>query len=505
MKIRHQGALLVGIPIVCQLVSAIVLVGSLQSLETAGHKEAKAKAVISACQDVRAAGTKIMLYVAGQQFFYGDEDGTSAKQAMDRLVAKKMRIIETEVADDPEAVKLAHKFRADVNELTVAIGDIGQIMENPEVPHWANRKSLLLARYLNEHEHMEEVSLLFQRCIKDEELIIARFKPMLEEWQPKATQQRRNLVWTAVGGAIAGSILSIAIALVFGKRLVNRLAILMEHIDRFGAGKPVVATVGGNDELTLLDGKFREMAVARYEAEEFKRNLMSMVAHDLRSPLASANLTIDVIIQTRGQQLDEWVKKRLTRLDGELQRLMRLANSLLDIEKIESNKLDLNVSSAKVSQIIEDTIRAVEGSAASKQISIVQNIEGVSALDCDKERIIQVLVNLVSNALKFSPRGSSIFLNVRPEAPNAVRFEVVDQGPGVPEQERSRLFKKFEQLDQEQETKKQGSGFGLYLTSMIVQSHRGYAGYEKPPEGSNFYFVLPATQESDQQAPPESL
>ncbi|MBY0551777.1 MAG: HAMP domain-containing histidine kinase [Candidatus Obscuribacterales bacterium] len=497
MRIRHQGAILLGIPLLCQIVFAVVLTRNIALLDDAGRKEARAKLVISSCQEIRGVGARVMMGVMGRQLF-SDPNGTSVKQAIDNVVSHKFQAVEDLVSDDPTSLKLVQKYKRDVGKLGEVLADFGTIMDDTNTPAWADRKNLLLARYLNEQEQMEEALVRFQHCVDDEETLIKRFTPILEEWRPKALAERKNLRNTVIAGVTVETLLFIGIALFMGKTLIGRLAVLMKNIDRFSAGQPVTETLTGNDELTELNTKFREMAAARYEAEEFKRNLMSMVAHDLRSPLASANLTIDVILHTREAELDDWVKKRLGRLDSELRRLFRLANSLLDVEKIESNKLELDLAEHSPEEIIDATKKALEGSAAAKNISLRQDITTTTKLTCDKERLIQVLVNLVSNSLKFAPKDSTVTLRVtsREEA-GELRFAVIDQGPGVPEEDRSKLFQKFSQLDQEMEIKKQGSGFGLYLTGMIVRAHNGRAGYERAGEESVFFFDLPTDLKPD--------
>lgn len=489
MRIRHQGAILLGIPLLCQIVFAVVLTRSIALLDDAGRKEARAKMVISSCQEIRGVGTRVMMSVMGRQLFYADE--ASVKQSIENAVSHKFAIIEQLVSDDPASLQLVQKYKRDLSSLGAVLGDLGRIMDDPNTPAWADRQNLLLSRYLNDQEQMEEALVRFQHSVDDEEALIKRFTPILDEWRPKALVERRNLRTTVIAGVILETLLFIGIALVMGKTFINRLAVLMNNIDRFSAGQPVKETITGNDELTELNAKFREMADARYEAEEFKRNLMSMVAHDLRSPLASANLTIDVILQTKDADLDDWVKKRLGRLDGELRRLTRLANSLVDIEKIESNKLELDLAETSPAEIIDSTSKALEGSAVAKNITLRQDITVEDNLTCDKERIIQVLVNLVSNSLKFAPKNSTVTLRVKSHENSTVRFSVIDQGPGVPDEDRPLLFQKFSQLDQDLEVKKQGSGFGLYITNMIVMAHHGHTGYERTDEGSEFYFDLP--------------
>lgn len=491
MKIRQQGALLVGIPLVCQILAGTVLIRNFMLVEQAGMREIQAKTLISTCQEIRSIGVRAMIVAVGQELMVSQERIVSLAD-VSRVSKEKFQLMEKLLAGDDTSLKMARKFKKDVQKLIEVLGDAGQIIEDPTVPSWADRKNLLLTRYLNEQELLQEAMVVYQQCIEDEEVLIKRFTPVVREWQPKALRERHNLLTSIIAAVVVEVILWIVLSIFIGKKFVDRLSVLMKHIKCFGAGKPVEGSVTGNDELTELDVSFREMANAKYEAEEQKRTLMSMVTHDIRSPITAANLTINVILDTKADQLDTWVTSRLRRLGSDMQRLCRLANSLLDIEKIESGKLELELGDCTATEIIESAVNCLEPTAAAKKMEIETRIDGDLALFCDKERIIQVMINLLSNAIKFGPKGSKIQIDVSSaDSGQFVRFEVIDQGKGVSEEDSARLFQKFCQLG-EQETRKQGSGFGLYLASMIISAHGGKIGYDHIDLGSRFFFALPS-------------
>jgi signal transduction histidine kinase len=469
-----------------------VLTRNLELLDQAGRKEARAKEVISQCQEIRTIGAQTMMRLTGRQLLQSTGDVDFSKDYLKRI-NDPFDTLEQLVQGDAVAMKLVQEYKGHCITLSNIMGDAGKILDDPEVPQWAERKRLIHARYLNEIEQMEEGVYVFTKCVRVEAEIVSRFKPVLKEWRPRALRERQNLRTNILAAVLIETLIALGIAMVVGKNILDRLSILMKNIESFSKNKPVEAMIEGDDELAELNSKFQEMASARYEAEEFKSNLMSMVAHDIRSPLSSANLTIDIMLQRGGDQLDDWMKKRLTRLDGEMRRLIRLTNSLLDIEKIETNKLTLNLESARVEALLEATVSSLEGSAAAKKVKLEQIVAVDTDIVCDKERVIQILINLVSNALKFAPAGSNVTLNVFVlKEGDRVRFEVLDRGAGVPVNERDRLFHKFSQLSQQADIKKQGSGFGLYLTNMIVLAHNGSVGYEERSEGGScFFFELP--------------
>ncbi len=490
MRVRHQGAILIGIPLVCQVVFAFILVGNIGLLEEAGQREANAKAVISACQDMKAVMSRLVLEVLAREFLSAAE-GNSIKTSVISVIDLKFKAIEKLLKDDPEAQKIAKQYKEDLVYLSGAVADGGEVKSTD--PNLDGQ--LTLARYLNNGEQIEEIIIYSQRCLRDDRALMKRFVPILEEWRPKALHERQSLRTKIFVAIFIEVILSLSIAFWIGRRFVNRLHLLMSNIDKFSQGATNLEKLSGDDELSELDEKFRDMAIARNEAEEFKRSLMAMVAHDLRSPLASSNLLIETILG-RKAELSAWVNTRVSRLQGELQRLLRLANSLLDIERIESNKLELDILPSSAVDIACITFSAVEGAAQIAGIKLISEVEIEDDIYLDEDRIVQVLVNLVSNSLKFAPSKSEITLRISTSHDGEhARFEVIDHGPGVPEAEQAKLFKKFSQASQDAALKKQGTGFGLYLTDMIVKEHGGTTGYRYSEDGGScFFFELPIVQ-----------
>ncbi|MBX9694956.1 MAG: HAMP domain-containing histidine kinase [Cyanobacteria bacterium] len=489
MRVRHQGAILIGIPLVCQVVFAFILIRNIGLLEEAGQREANAKAVISACQDMKAVMSRLVLEFLAREFLSAAE-GNSIKKSVNSVINDKFGTIRSLLKEDPEAEQIAKQYQEDLICLSSVVADTGEIKSSD--PHFNGRRSL--ARYLNNGEQMEELLVYSQRCLVDDRALMKRFVPILEQWRPKALHERESLRTTILIAISVEIILSLSIAFVLGKRFITRLQLLMSNIDKFSHGATDLEKLSGDDELAELDQKFRVMAISRNEAEEFKRSLMTMVAHDLRSPLASSNLLIETILGKRAE-LTDWVNTRLSRLQGELHRLLRLANTLLDIERIESSKLELDCQAVSAFELVIATFSAVESAAQMAEIKLKSNVEFEDDISLDEDRIVQVLVNLVSNSIRFAPKNSEITLRiVGVNDDKSVQFQVIDHGPGVPEAERDKLFKKFSQTSQDPSVKKLGTGFGLYLTDMIVKAHGGDTGYTySQEEGSCFFFEIPLT------------
>ncbi len=226
----------------------------------------------------------------------------------------------------------------------------------------------------------------------------------------------------------------------------------------------------------------------RKEVENIRREFVAMINHDLRTPLTSLIMLIELLDSGLHGELLPKGKEACNLALIELQRLMRLVNDLLDLEKLESGKLFVQQDMVCVLDIIEASVSSLKSYAESRDLKIVYP---ETEADCwaDRSRVIQVLVNLLSNAIKFSPAQSSINIAVE-ELPDCVKISVSDEGRGIPADKGGQLFKRFVQM--KLEDARVGSGLGLSICKAIVDAHNGTIGFvNKQPTGSCFYFTLP--------------
>ncbi len=233
----------------------------------------------------------------------------------------------------------------------------------------------------------------------------------------------------------------------------------------------------------------------RQEIEQAKREFVAMVSHDLRTPLTSLQGTIYLLEIGSLGSLNDRGKLIMKKMEKELGRLIRLINDLLDFEKLKAGKFDLAFHETKISEVIEASIDAVRHIADVRQIQIT--VDSVDwKLECDGARIIQVLVNLLSNALKFSPTGGTVEVCLT-RYDDGIEVGVRDRGRGIPEEFRTAIFEKFKQVKREDATHHKGTGLGLPICKAIIEQHAGTIGVESVEgEGSTFWFRLPETQAS---------
>ncbi len=233
----------------------------------------------------------------------------------------------------------------------------------------------------------------------------------------------------------------------------------------------------------------------RKEMERRFKDFYSTVSHELRSPLTSIRGCLTLIKEMAEGELPESTIQMLGIADASCERLIRLINDLLDVKRIEEGKFTLDLQVVDAVKIATLAVEGLRGYAAKLDVSIEIVVEDPRHVDADADRVVQVLTNLISNALKFSPEGGTVYLKISKNNKN-VRFSVIDQGPGIPPEQMHKLFSRFGQLGEKDNRRKLGTGLGLAISKAIVQEHQGEIGVESVlGKGSTFWFELGGTVE----------
>lgn len=229
----------------------------------------------------------------------------------------------------------------------------------------------------------------------------------------------------------------------------------------------------------------------RRRVEQLKAEFVSTVSHELRTPLTSIAGSLGLLAGGAMGALPEKAGRLIQIAHVNSQRLVRLINDILDIEKIESGKLRLELAPLDLRGIAQRSIDGVQGFAEDLGVSLSLEA-GEPALICgDADRLVQVVTNLLSNASKFSPHSSVVGVSVHLHK-RVARLSVADQGPGVPDAFRSQIFTKFAQADTSDTRAKGGTGLGLAIAREITERHGGRLWFESTPrEGSIFHLDLP--------------
>ena len=238
-----------------------------------------------------------------------------------------------------------------------------------------------------------------------------------------------------------------------------------------------------------------------------KNDFVSTVSHELRTPLTSIRGSLGLIEGGVAGALPDKAKNLVAVARNNCERLIRLINDILDIEKIEAGKIDFDMKPVDLIAIVNQSLADNEGYARTHQCSYVLRSEiSTARVTGDRDRLLQVIANLLSNAAKYSPPGGVVEVNVTQKG-ERLRIEIVDSGPGIPREFRKRIFQKFSQADSSDTRKKGGSGLGLSIAKAIVEYHGGEIGFdsataeeaaEGPParatSGTTFWFELPVAR-----------
>ena len=237
------------------------------------------------------------------------------------------------------------------------------------------------------------------------------------------------------------------------------------------------------------------------------RDFYFTVSHELRSPLMSVQGSLALIKRDEDTELSERSQRCVNVADQSCDRLIKLINDLLDVKRIEAGKLRLNLEPVSPSQLVEYAMQNLDGIAAGQGITCKVENRTDALVNVDGDRIVQVLTNLLSNAFKFSPKGSTVTVAIDDNHDGFIRLGIRDTGPGISEDDSKRLFTKFEQTEAKPSFRHMGTGLGLVISKSIIKEHGGTIGAQtKLGEGSEFWFTLPAcvAQESPEAAPPVS-
>jgi len=242
---------------------------------------------------------------------------------------------------------------------------------------------------------------------------------------------------------------------------------------------------------------------AAHEVQRMKQELISIVSHELRSPLTSIKGFLSLLIEGVYGELSVKLIDRARRADANTQRLMRLVNDLLLIEKLESGIMSIEKSAIAFSSVLQQALDSLRDFANSHQVKLeAESIE--EQLFADGDRLTQVMINLISNAIKYSESGQSVSITCA-EAPGWFEVRVTDQGRGIPLSARQRIFERFQQVETDDSKRKGGTGLGLAICKAIIEQHGGTIGVDSElGKGSAFWFRLPTAKENDESEPSQS-
>ena len=229
----------------------------------------------------------------------------------------------------------------------------------------------------------------------------------------------------------------------------------------------------------------------RKQMDRMKDEFISVVNHELRTPLTSIHGAVKLLQQGAGGELPEKAGRLVGLAVENTERLRCIVDDILDLDQIASGRMQFRLEPVDARAALDQVARGYETAARAAGVALEVTVPAELQVRADGQRLHQVLANLVSNAIKFAPRDSRVTLGASAAAPRAVRLEVIDRGPGIPEHFRGRIFERFAQADMNTRRSKGGSGLGLSIAKQMTEHMGGTIGYSSEPGRTAFFLTLP--------------
>jgi signal transduction histidine kinase len=239
------------------------------------------------------------------------------------------------------------------------------------------------------------------------------------------------------------------------------------------------------------------------ELEKLKSDFVANVSHELRTPLVVIQQSLSILTSELTEKLNDDQKRFFDNTQNNLSRLRNLINGLLDIASIEAGKFKLKLGIFDINEVVRAVVEFLDKWAKTKNIILeVKLLPSKNEILMDKDRITQVITNLVGNSIKFTPEAGKISVVLNERMPDdifrqeSIEVSVIDNGPGIEAKDLERIFNKFEQAGTAQPASSGGTGLGLAIAKEIVQMHKGKIWVESEVgKGSRFSFLIPKIKE----------
>jgi signal transduction histidine kinase len=489
IKVLHKGLVLVLVPMLFEVIFVLVLTASLRNAEYAAWKASHSQAMVSEANDLAVASFRTAMSLL---FYASSKHSSFALQYSDQVnqVGEHIKRIRALEVGDPVSRQGLQRLDDLSNKIFELLSSARNIIDSEdklalEQFSWRTDLARLLKQLMSETDHFIKYASDVKRIDLE-------------------TQDRnRNIVIACIiCGLTVNIALAAALVSLFSAGIVKRMKVMIDNTTRVAHAQELNPIVDGSDEIAELDRFIHQMADDLRISEERRKELLAMVSHDLRSPIVAVNGSLLLLLRNVVGQVDDKVRKELERAERNTRRLILLINDLLDIEKIASGKLEVKKSWSSVDEIFDESMNSLKGMGDQKGVKI-QLAKTHLRIFADAPRIVQVVVNLCSNAIKFSPERGTIFLNAN-RLPDAVELSVTDQGKGIDAEFKQKLFGRFEQNKGDSTASVGSSGLGLYICKNLVGLHEGTIGVDSEPgHGSKFWFRIPIPPAGEDQVEEE--
>lgn len=483
LSLSRKALILVAVPLVFELGFLVTLGLALEQVEQEKAREAHARDVGAHLNNILRMvldrqTSLVLKYLSNNKKMFRDRFHSASGK-----IDQEFQTLTVICKDNEHETKKLLEFDS-IRNLIDKHFEQARILMEQDNRQMAIREWVLLQKYMDQvHTTLEE---------------------FVEEQQNVQVQRKTNLAiyreW--VKGLIAfGFVFNIALAAglawFFNKGTISRLNILMDNTRRLSAREPLNNPLTGSDEIAHVDFTFHDMASkleeaerARLKVEKLKQEFVQMVSHDLRSPLSSLKMFHSLLAEGSYGELTQEGQKRLYSANINLDNLVNMVNELVYIEKLESGTVELDIQKLKIDLFIEPAVSALSGMASSRNVAVEIMAHDNPIIFGDRERLVQVLQNLITNAIKYSPENGLVLVSAKTEN-DWVEISVTDQGKGIPDEYQSEIFERFRQVETEKKNA-ESAGLGLAIAKSLIELHGGQIGVaSRKGEGSRFWFRLP--------------
>lgn len=419
------------------------------------------------------------------------------------------------VTGDPDYGKLARSLALGISNRQQKLEQLGLARsEKARVEHlgelWRQTEAILISGQASRDE-----STILAPLGKAQDEARAVFNATQDSIAGQAARAERAALkaqWVSLLAAVLALAASAAVLLVTFRSIRDPLKRLTGATRELAEGRfDLSIEAGGGDEFAQLAGDFNAMVRRLGELDQMKKNLLSHVSHDLKTPLAAMQETNQLMLEgIPGPTTDE--QRRLLEMNLQsARRLSAMIAKLLDLARLEAGVMDYDLKTRDMVPLLREALEGVSLRAGERGVPLRADLpEYPLRARCDADRLFQVLENLLENAVKFSPENgvvvlaASVVQGLPADAPPEIRARtatggdfalvtVSDEGPGVPDEHKRKIFERFHQVDRGRRPSEGGVGLGLAICSEIVGAHEGYLWVrDNPGGGSVFCFALRA-------------
>lgn len=479
-KLAHKVVIAITIPVIFQICFFWYLLNSVKDLDALENAEREAAQTLMLRDQMYVAESKQLLY-------YGFYRATRNQEYKDKFR-------DMELSNQEAFRQLKRKWNGDNVKLHILkiawlghkmTDKFGQLMFTEERQHTFSGliggpltipaiSSVLAA---NDRGNL---NLLFDEMERSQ-----------SDLQKESNAKEAELKLGLILALIASILISLASGLLFSKSIADRLKKVVGNIKAMESHDKPLVNVAGKDEIEELNSAIVDTDRKIREAEEFQAQTARIVAQELERPIDKLSTSIVELQQDGFESMTDNGKERVERSLLEITRLRTLVRDLVSLDKICQAGWDLDITSVDLAEIARGAVDTVQDFAASVGVGISCNF-----VECrvqgDPARLQQIALNLLTNAIKFSRRKTTINVVTSIES-GFGKLSVTDHGTGIPEEFQQSIFGKFEQAARTDSTEKGGSGLGLAISKKLVESQQGKMGFRsKLGEGSTFWLMLPA-------------